>query len=55
MLLLLLTAVLGPATCMAVFTHEPQADYEERLNQFVLDTLAKPGCGLYTELLREAD
>lgn len=32
---------------------DPYAEYEERLNQFVMDTLSLPVCDFYVELLRK--
>ena len=33
---------------------DPYAEYEERLNRFVTNTINRPGCDLYAELLRKS-
>jgi hypothetical protein len=42
------------AEALAASTSDPYSQYHERLVQFVAETVGQPGCGLYTELLREA-
>jgi hypothetical protein len=48
MLLLVVESALVDAT------NDPYADYEARLNQFVIESVAHPVCNVYLELLRKA-
>jgi hypothetical protein len=51
---LLLTLLLGVGVVWAGSTLDPYSEYEARLNQFVTNTINRPACDLYTDLLRKA-
>ncbi len=51
---LLLALLLGVGVVWAGSILDPYSEYEARLNQFVTNTINRPACDLYTDLLRKA-
>jgi hypothetical protein len=49
------TLLLVMESTVATATTDPYDDYEARLNQFVVESIANPVCDLYVELLRKAN
>jgi hypothetical protein len=49
------TLLLLMESAVAIATTDPYDDYEARLSQFLVESIANPVCDIYVELLRKAD